>query len=134
MLKLICDPPAAGADAPEPFFQSIRLLDGQLTVAQARWQSGQDSGDGVVHLVDLSVSAAQRRKGFGMRMMETVFEQAKAHFKARKSKLKRIWIAVEQKRQVIARSFLMKFGFHHVGTVTELLRDGDLLIYARSFD
>jgi hypothetical protein len=43
-------------------------------------------------------------------------------------------MAVEQKRQVNGRSFLMQFGFNHVGTISQLLKREDLLIYMRTFD
>ena len=51
-----------------------------------------------------------------------VVEQARPFFKSRGAKLRRIWLAVEQKTQVIARSFLMKHNFHHTASVSELLK------------
>ena len=33
-----------------------------------------------------------------------------------------------------SRSFLMQFGLHHVGTIQELLKDEDLLMYMRTLD
>jgi GNAT superfamily N-acetyltransferase len=133
MLELICDPPAR-SKAPEPFLQSIRLADGDQLIGQARWQASFDSSQGVAQILDLTVSPAYRRKGNGRRLMEAITAQATEHFKCRKSRLRRLWIPIHQKSQVIARSFLMQFGFHHVGTVQELLKDEDLLIYMRTFD
>jgi hypothetical protein len=43
-------------------------------------------------------------------------------------------MTIEQKGQVIARSFLMQFGFNHVGTIAEVLKGEDLLIYLRTFN
>lgn len=139
MLKLICDPPCPPAPAvpsktAEPFFQSIRLVDGRELLGQARWQCAADPSQGVVQLLALSVSPPYRRQGHGRRLMDAVVGQGMEYFQVRKLRLRRVWVAIEQKRQIIARSFLMQFGFNHVGTVSELLKDEDLLIYMRTFD
>jgi hypothetical protein len=53
---------------------------------------------------------------------------------AQKLRLRRLWVSVEQKTQVIARAFLTQHGFHHTATMKELLADQDALIYVRTFD
>jgi GNAT superfamily N-acetyltransferase len=133
MLELICDPPAR-SKSPDPFLQSIRLTDGETLIGQARWQTSFDPSQGVAQILDLTVMPAFRRKGNGRRLMEAITTQATEYFKWRKLRLRRLWLPVNQKSQVIARSFLMQFGFHHVGTVSELLKDEDLLMYMRTFD
>lgn len=135
MPSLLCDPPlpptAAGSG---PFVQSLRLMEGKIVIAAARWHSGTTTSQGVVQIIDLAVAPEHQRKGHGARILKECYRQATDFYKARKAKLRRAWIAVEQKRHVIARAFLTQQGFHHVGTVQELLRDEDLLIYSRTFD
>jgi ribosomal protein S18 acetylase RimI-like enzyme len=133
MLEIICDPPARSKGV-ESFLQSVRMVDGDDLIAQARWQASSDPTHGVAQLLELWVSPGRRRQGFGRKLMDAVSAQATEHFRSRKSQLRRVWMAVEQKQQVIGRSFLMQFGFNHVGTVSELLKDQDLLIYMRTFN
>jgi GNAT superfamily N-acetyltransferase len=133
MLEPLCDPPVT-ANSPDPFLQTIRLKDGDQVIGHARWISGCEPAEGVVQIVELSIAPAHRRQGNGKRLMEALTRQCKEHFKLRKARLRRQWLALDQKRHVISRSFLMQFTFHHVGTVNELLKDEDLLIYMRTFD
>ncbi len=133
MFDLVLDPPFSAKSA-DPFLQTIRLMDGDKVVGQARWISGVDSAEGVGQILELWVTPELRRKGHGRRLMDELTQQGLEHFKSRKNKLRRLWLAVDQKRQVIARSFLMKFTFHHVGTIGKLLRDEDALVYMRTFD
>jgi ribosomal protein S18 acetylase RimI-like enzyme len=133
MLELICDPPAR-TKTTENFIQSVRLMDGKELIAHARWQCAVDPAHGVAQLLELTVVASRQRQGHGRRVMDAVTAQASEYFRSRKSQLRRIWLAVEQKRQVIGRAFLMQFGFNHVGTVSELLKDEDLLVYMRAFN
>ncbi len=116
------------------FYQTIRLVDGPKVIGQARWQSSLDPAGGVVQILELRVAESARRLGNGRRLMEAVQGQAIKHFKLKNAKLRRMWMVIEQKRQVVGRSFVMQFGFHHVGTVPRLLEDEDLLVYMRTFD
>jgi GNAT superfamily N-acetyltransferase len=136
MLELICDPPlpAIRPKTTKNFLQTIRLVDGDESIGQARWLSGVEAAHGVVQILELTVSTGRRRQGFGRRLMEAVEKQAVGHFGLRKIKLRRLWIAIEQKHQVVGRSFLMQFGFNHVGTISQLLKDEDLLVYMRTFN
>lgn len=134
MPKLTYDPPVrTGANA-QTFLQTIRLTAGEELVAQARWLVNTDPLHGVAQIIEFTVSPNHRRKGHGHFLMEALTSQATEYFALRKSRLRRVWLSLEQKRQVIARSFLMQFGFNHVGTVSELLKREDLLIYMRTFD
>ena len=133
MFDLILDPPVTGK-TPEPFLQSIRLMEGDKVIGEARWISGAEGSEGIVQILELSVIPEQRRKGNARRLMDVLTSQALDHFKSRKNKLRRMWLVLAQKRHVIARSFLMKYTFHHVGTIGKLLRDEDMLVYMRTFD
>ena len=133
MLRIICEPPLRSKSV-ESFCQTVRLLDGEELVAYARWQLTGDLSNGVAQLLELTVAEPRRRQGHGRRVMDAVVGQAEEYFRSRKLPLRRLWVAIEQKRQVIGRSFLMQFGFNHVGTVGEMLKDEDLLVYMRTFN
>ena len=127
-------PPVSPKESLQRFQQLIELVEGDAPIGHAQWMCAADISEGTAQILDLQVTPPHNRQGNGHLLMNAVTDQAKAYFKLNKTKLRRIWIAIEQKRQVIGRSFLMKFGFHHVGTVHELLRDEDLLIYMRTFN
>ena len=134
MPDLLIDPPLSKSKSPDPFLQTLKLTIGNQPIAQARWLCSTDPAQGVVQLLELTVHPDHRRQGHAHRLMEALTQQAQTYFKNQKSRLRRIWTPIEQKYQVIARSFLMQFGFNHVGTVSELLKDEDLLIYMRTFN
>jgi GNAT superfamily N-acetyltransferase len=134
MPKLTYDPSVRAGATGETFFQTLRLTAGDELIAQARWLVNTDPSHGAAQIVEFTVSPNHRRKGHGHFLMEALTTQATEFFALRKSRLRRVWLSLEQKRQVIARSFLMQFGFNHVGTVSELLKREDLLIYMRTFD
>jgi GNAT superfamily N-acetyltransferase len=122
MLRVTCEPPVRSKSA-ESFVQTVRLLDGEELVAYARWQCTGDLSHGVAQLLELTVSESRRRQGHGRRVMDAVSAQAQEYFRSRKLAMRRLWVAIEQKRQVIGRSFLMQFGFNHEGTMGEMLKD-----------
>lgn len=134
MPDLLIDPPLPRTKSSDPFLQTLKLTIGKQPIAQARWLVNTDPAQGVAQLLDLTVHPDHRRQGHAHRLMEALTQQAQTYFKAQKSPLRRIWTSIEQKNQVVARSFLMQFAFNHVGTVSELLKDEDLLIYMRTFD
>lgn len=131
MMKLAYDPPMPTVRPPGAFVQSIALLDGERPVATARWMA---MNEGVAQLLELSVDAEQRRAGLGQRMVHAVAAQARDYFKLDRQPLRRVWMGVEQKSQVVARAFLTHLGFHHIATVRDLYTDQDLLIYSKAFD
>jgi ribosomal protein S18 acetylase RimI-like enzyme len=134
MPDLLIDPPIPRAKSHDPFLQTLTLTIGNEPIARARWLVSTAPAQGVVQLLDLTVHPDHRRQGHAHRLMEAVTQQAQTYFKTQKSRLRRIWTSIEQKNQILARSFLMQFGFNHVGTISELLKDEDLLIYMRTFD
>lgn len=126
--------PPASPKSPDPFIQHIELVENEKPIAQAHWTTTDDPAQGIVQILELTVQPPHRRQGHAKRLMDALTQQAREHFKSRRQSLKRMWLTIDQKRQVIARSFLMKFGFHHVGTIKELLQDQDVLIYMRTFN
>jgi len=133
MLRVIFEP-AVRSKSVESFCQTVRLLDGEELVGYARWQCTGELSNGVAQLLELTVAEGRRRQGHGRRLMDAMVGQMQEYFRGRKVTLRRLWVGIEQKRQVIGRSFLMQFGFNHVGTVQELLKGEDLLIYMRTFN
>ena len=124
-------PPAKPAAS---FLQRIQLSDarGQL-IGAAVWHLN-TVDEGVVQLVELTVDPKLRRQGHAGALLDESIAQARSVCRMKRVPLRRMWVALEQKSQVLARSFLTKHGFHHTSSVTDLLRDQDLLVYVRSFD
>ena len=115
------------------FLQRIELRDGRLTIGHAVWHLI-DLNDGVVQLVELTVDPKLQRRGHASVLLNESIAQARAACRLRRVPLRRLWVALEQKSQVVARAFLTRHGFHHTASVADLLRDQDLLVYVRSFD
>jgi GNAT superfamily N-acetyltransferase len=136
MTEIHCEPPLPAKSGGVGFVQTISLLDGKALIGAARWHcaavddDGEDSG--VVQVLELSVLSPHRRRGSGRRLMDAVFEQANEFFRRRGSRLKKVWIGVEQKGQVNARAFLTSRGFHHIGGAVGLFRDQELMVYVKS--
>ena len=114
--------------------QRIELRDaqGQLIGAAAWHLNCVD--EGVVQLVELTIDPKLRRQGHAGALLNETIAQARSVCRMKRVPLRRVWVALEQKTQVLARAFLTKHGFHHTSSVTDLLRDQDLLVYVRSFD
>lgn len=134
MTTLTVQPPIDTAPRSGPFIQALRLGPEDAPAAVAHWHAPANLSEGVAQLLDLSVSPVHRRQGHGGRLLREVIAQASAYYRSRRSKLRRLWLAVEQKQQVIARAFLTSHGFHHIATVKDVLTDEDLMIYSKSFD
>ncbi|HEX8339318.1 MAG TPA: GNAT family N-acetyltransferase [Tepidisphaeraceae bacterium] len=116
-----------------PFVQQMQYkIDGK-TIALARWHAPA-SDDGVVQLIDLYVEPAHQRQGHGSMMLRTVYKQSIALFHAVGVKPRRLWACVEQKRQVNARAFFSRHGFHHISTASNLYKRQDAMFYTRAFD
>lgn len=117
----------------EGFVQTVRILAAGKPLGTARWHVRPGPSDGVAQLLELTITG-RAREGSGRQLLEAVIKQTRAYFKTRGTRLRRMWIAVEQKGQVIGRAFLTEHGFHHVGTIQELMHGQDTLLYMRSFD
>jgi hypothetical protein len=131
--RLTQDPPLPRMAGAQPFLQRITLYDGREAIGSAVWYlpAGRD---GVVQLIELTVPAARHRQGHAGTILTQVLTSAKALCALKKIPLRRVWFAIEQKTQVLGRSFLTRHGFHHTSTIPELLRKQDVLIYVKSFD
>lgn len=134
MSTLTTEPPILAAPKGAPFVQRLQLGPNDAPIATAHWHAPANLSEGVAQLLDLTVSPAHRRQGHAGRLIREVTSQASAYYRSRKSKLRRLWLAVEQKHQVIARALLTSHGFHHIATVKDVLKDEDLMIYSKSFD
>ncbi len=133
-MDLSYEPPLPPRPSADGFVQTIRLsVDGRV-IGTARWYVRPAAADGVAQLLEFAIAPTRARQGHGRQLMQAVYDQANGYFRARKLKLRRIWIAVEQKTQIVGRAFLTGLGFHHVSTVQNLLKDQDALVYTRSFD
>ena len=126
------EPPLSRAPSPGSFLQALHLSDGAQTIGSARWHCP-SVHQGIAQILELSVSPAHRRQGHAGRLLKELFAQARAHHRNSGARLRHVWVLVEQKEQVIARSFLTKHGFHHVATIRDMLTDGDLLVYTLAF-
>ena len=126
-------PPLPPKPSNEGFVQTVRLVVSSKTIGAARWHVRPGAADGVAQLLDLTITG-RAREGYGRQLMAEVVKQTRLYFKARGSHLRRIWIAVEQKGQVMGRAFLTEQGFHHVATLQEVMHAQDTLLYMKSFD
>jgi len=43
-------------------------------------------------------------------------------------------MTIEQKDQIVGRAFLTKHGFHHTGSLSELYKKQELLLYTKALD
>lgn len=126
-------PPRPSKPSDDGFVQTVTILDSGKRAGAARWHARPGAADGVAQLLDLTITA-RTRQGLGRQLMAEVTKQCRAYFKSRGTHLRRMWIAVEQKGQVIGRAFLTEQGFHHVATLQELMHAQDTLLYMKSFD
>jgi GNAT superfamily N-acetyltransferase len=110
----------------------LRNAQGQL-IGAAVWHLN-SVDEGVVQLVDLAIDPKLRRQGHAGALLNETIAQARSVCRMKRVPLRRVWVALEQKTQVLARAFLTRHGFHHTSSVTDLLREQDLLVYVRSFD
>jgi GNAT superfamily N-acetyltransferase len=139
LFDLRYDPPlpakGAGPAPGAPFIQSIQCLNaGGIVMGKAIWHAPDGAADGVFQILHLQVRPELRRQGLGGRLLEASIIQATQWHRARRIPLRRAWLSVEQKSQVIARAFLTQHGFHHIATASNLHKDQDALIYIRAFD
>jgi ribosomal protein S18 acetylase RimI-like enzyme len=119
--------------APDLFIQTVHLSDEGKPVGAATWVIPHvDSG--VLQILSLEIRVEHRRHGHAKRLLAEVIRQATQLCKSRKKKLRKAWMLLRQKNQVVGRSFLTGQSFHHVTTLSNLLKDEDGLVYVRAFD
>ena len=125
--------PRIGSRPTDPMLQTIRLSEGKLEMGVCRWHAV-GVATGVAQILDLTVHLPHRRQGFGRKLMSCAVDQMLAWHRGHQRPLRRVWGAVRQKEQVVARAFMLLHGFNHIGSVHDLFTDEDALIYVRTFD
>jgi GNAT superfamily N-acetyltransferase len=115
------------------FVQTIRLMDGDHQLGRAIWTAN-DPSQGVIQILELWVDPKARRAGNARRLYDRLIANAREYHKLRKEPLRRVWISMAHKSQVIGRSFLTGKGFHHISTTGGVLQEEDQLIYVKSLD
>ena len=119
--------------APAAFVQTVRITDEGAPVGTATW-SIPATDNGVLQILTLEITTPHRRQGHAKRLLNEVLKQGNALCRLRKKKLRKAWMIIRQKEQVVGRSFLTGQSFHHVSTIGNLLKDEDALVYVRAFD
>lgn len=115
-----------------PFIQTIELFDGEKSIASASWFT--TANDGVVQLLDIRVLPELQRKGVATSLFRQLQREADRFLRARGTYLRRVICNTEQKSHIVARAWLTKLGFHHVQTISNSLRNEDILIYLLGCD
>jgi len=121
-------PPLVG----DAIVETVVLADGQKVIGQATWFTS--GTDGHASVLQVSVDPNFGRQGHGAAIVKKVIQRAKGHFESRGGRLRRVTINAEQKSQVVGRAFLTKLGFHHVGTLSNVLVKQDLMVYSLGCD
>ena len=119
--------------SPGGFVQQITLNEGRLPVGRIVWFLPAHD-DGVMQILELQVDPAHRRQGHASRLLDEAIAQARLLCKRRGIHLRRTWVAVEQKSQIIARAFLTRHGYHHTSTAANLLKNQDVLVYQKAWE
>lgn len=122
--KLPSDAPAGG-----PFTQEVRLTEGRRVLGAVTWHTV--GPDGVVQVLDLFVREPERRRGHGTTLLQAVEAQARVYHGRM---LRRIWCTLRQQSHVVGRALFSSRGFQHVGTLKDLYRGEDALLYAKTYD
>lgn len=133
MISPHVDPPVPAKKTDQLFTQAIVLKDGQRTLGRAVWCAAAPL-QGVAQILELWIDPEFRRTGHGRRLLAALVAQARKLHALDKQPLRRLWIGVGHKTQVVGRAFLTGEGFHHVGTTCGLLEGEDLLVYVKSLD
>ena len=140
MPEFAFDPPLPTAAVPDEqrlagFLQTLTLKDDAgKPIGLARWHAPGGLTEGVVQILELTIAEPHRRRGHAGRLLKATIDQAVRYHRLHKQPLRRLWFSIEQKTQVNARAFLTQHGFHQTGTISDLLKSQDALIYVRSLD
>jgi ribosomal protein S18 acetylase RimI-like enzyme len=124
--------PPVGATTTLPVFQKIELLEAGIVIASATWFT--TGTDGLIQLLSVEVDSDYRRRGVGSRLFAVLLKEANLFFRSRGGRLRRVTACAEQKSHIIARAWLTHLGFHHVQTLTNTLKNQDVLVYLLGCD
>lgn len=115
-----------------PMIQTIELFDGEKSIASATWFT--TANDGVIQLLDIRVLPELRRRGVGTGLFKQLQVEADRFMRARNMRLRRVICNAEQKSHIIGRAFLTRLGFHHVQTISNTMKNEDILVYLLGCD
>ena len=108
-------------------------IKGRRTVGKAHWHAPA-AGD-LAQLLSIEVEASAQRQGIGSELLSAVYAQSRLLSAKRSEPIRRFWCVVEHQRQIKARAFLFRHGYHHITTPKRLYRGGqDAMIYLKAFD
>ncbi len=124
--------PPATPKSKLPFIQTIELLDGDKSIATATWFT--TGNDGIVQLLDIRVIPELQRKGVGTSLFKQLQREADRFLRSRGTSLRRVIVNAEQKTHIVSRAWLTHLGFHHVQTLSNTLRNEDILVYLLGCD
>ena len=124
--------PPISATTTLPVIQKIELLEAGDVIASATWFT--TGTDGLIQLLSVEVALDHRRRGVGSRLFAVLLKEANLFFRSRGGRLRRVTACAEQKSHIIARAWLTHLGFHHVQTLTNTLKDQDVLVYLLGCD
>lgn len=124
--------PSASPKSALPFIQTIELFDGEQSIARATWFT--TGNDGVVQLLDIRVIPECQRKGVGTGLFKQLQREADRFLRSRGTYLRRVIVNAEQKTHIVSRAWLTQLGFHHVQTLSNTLRNEDILVYLLGCD
>lgn len=133
MPQLSVDLPVKSATPSATFIQTLTASDKARPIGRAVWASSATQ-PGTVQIVFIEVSPAHARQGIGSQLMVRIIEEAQKRARHLGIPLRRVWVVVEQKTQIVARGFLTRHGFHHVKTIDALHKDEAAMVYVKSFD
>lgn len=133
MLQISTDPVIPNKPDDRPFVQTVRLTDGDTPIAHGYWHAS-PTRLGAIQIVDLYVEKSHRRRKMGGHLLRAILEQAGEYHRRQRRTLRQIWFPIAQKKEIVARAFLAEHNFHHVATISEMLRDEDILVFKRSLD
>jgi len=133
-MPTLVNPPVASYVAGRPFIQTIETTGVGIEPARVVWMCPVDLTQGAVQICDIRVSPDAGRRGVGHALLDDAISQARQLFASQSLPLRRVWIMVAQKTDMTARSFMTQEGFHHIGTISNVLSKQDGLIYSKGLD
>jgi ribosomal protein S18 acetylase RimI-like enzyme len=113
--------------------QTIITGDAKAPTGQLSWHVA-DPAEGVMQVLSIWVRPEHQRQGVGSELLTRAIALAKQQLAAQGSKLRKVIVLLGHERDIIARAFLTRHGFHHVHTMKGLLKDQDWLGYVKSYD
>lgn len=125
--------PPANADVALPFVQTIELTnDAGVRLAHAIWFT--TGRDGQIQLLHVEVEPNERRRGVGTKLFGLLKREADLFFRSRGGRLRRVHTQAAHVDDIVFRGWLTKQGFHPTNTMTNVLKEQDVMIYLLGCD